>query len=72
MSNPFIEGVDRQRAFQHFWQCKNKLDGIGDELDIAYKEIEQLKKKVEWLLKNAIEWDRPNVLQEMQQALKGG
>ena len=48
------------------WRHKDQL------LDEKDKEIEQLKKKVEWLLKNAIEWDRPNVLQEMQQALKEG
>ncbi len=42
MGNPFIEVVDKQRAFQHFHQCRNKLDDIGDELDIIYKEIERL------------------------------
>ena len=48
MSNPFIEVVDKQRAFQHFHQCKNKLDDIGDELDFVYKEIERLKETLEF------------------------
>ena len=43
MSNPFIEVVNKQRAFQHFHQCKNKLNDVGDELDIVYKENERLR-----------------------------
>ena len=54
-------------------QCKS---GIANLRRIAVeelrKEIERLKKEKKWLLENAIEWDRPNILQEMHQALKEG
>ena len=80
MGNPFIEVVDKQRAFQHFHQCRNKLDDIGDELGIVYKEIERLRKENEWLIGNMIRsFKNPaineakakeNILKIMQQALK--
>ncbi len=85
MSNPFIEVVNKQRAFQHFHQCKNKLNDVGDELDIVYKENERLEKEREWLILkcigssdnvNAI-WcgeddQKKYLIEEMQQALKEG
>ena len=46
MSNPFIEVIDKQRALQHFHQCKNKLNDVGDELDIVYKENERLRNEL--------------------------
>ena len=54
MSNPFIEVIDKQRALQHFHQCKNKLNDVGDELDIVYKENERLRKALDDIDEEAV------------------
>ncbi len=37
------KGINSQRGYHKLHQCKDKLGEVGDELELAYKEIERLK-----------------------------